>query len=191
MPTSVGFFISPAIRPSLAPTWLLSLFAGRSGWARAQPRERKKPQMNLLNIAVQQTAVLHLRDAADQPLYEQKPDPENAERTVDDLDKPVTITLNGPGSKAYAKANAARQNKALDALRRKGKADQSAEQMLADNVDFYTACTAATFNIEIDGLQGEALYRAMYSNAGLGFIIDQVAKYMGDWANFTKGSTKT
>lgn len=145
--------------------------------------------MDIRKIAVEPTTVLHLRDAADNLLYEKKADPADPSKLIDDLDKPVTITLHGPGSKAYAKAAAARHNRSVATLKRKGKVDQSAEQIAADNAEFFTDCTAAMTNIELDGLQGEALYKAVYKEESLGFIVEQVNKHLSDWANFTNGSS--
>jgi len=133
--------------------------------------------MDLRKIAVEETSTLHLLDAADNPLYDGK-------------DKPVTVTLSGPGSKTYAKAQAARNNRVMDKLRKKGKADQTAEQTAAENAEFLAACTVSMENIEYDKLTGEALFKAVYSDTSIGFIAEQVGKHIGDWANFSKPAAK-
>lgn len=147
--------------------------------------------MNILDIAVEPTTVLHLRDAGDNLLYEKMVDPQDATKKVNDLTKPVTITLYGPGSKPFAKASAAKNNRMVAQLKRKGKADMTADQAIADNGDFFAACTASMSYIEMNGLQGEALYKAVYTSINLGFIAEQVNKHLGDWANFTPGSSTT
>lgn len=146
--------------------------------------------MQILTIAVEPTSVLHVRDAADNLLYEKKPDAADPAKLVDDLEKPVTITLHSPGSKAFAKANAAKNNRYMDRIKRKGKSDLTADQTAAENAQFFADCTASMQHIEIGDLQGEALYKAVYSNYSIGFIAEQVNKQLGDWANFTSGSTK-
>jgi hypothetical protein len=133
--------------------------------------------MDLRKIAVEETSTLHLLDAADNPLF-------------DGRDKPVSVTLYGPGSKMYAKAQAARNNRVMDKLRKKGKADQTAEQTAAENAEFLSACTVSMENIEYDKLTGEALFKAVYSDTSIGFIAEQVGKHLGDWANFSKPAVK-
>ena len=133
--------------------------------------------MDLRKIAVEETSTLHLLDASDNPLYDGK-------------DKPVTVTLYGPGSKAYARAQAARNNRVMDKLRKKGKADQTAEQTAEENALFLSACTISMSNIEYDKLEGEALFKAVYSDTSIGFIAEQVGKHLGEWGNFTKPAVK-
>lgn len=147
--------------------------------------------MNILEVAVDPTSVLHVRDASDNLLYEKMVDPQDETKKVNDLTKPVTITLYGPGSKQYAKAAAAKNNRMVVQLKRKGKADMTAEQTVSDNGDFFAECTASMAYIELNGLQGDALHKAVYKNINLGFIAEQVNKHLGDWANFTPGSSTT
>jgi hypothetical protein len=130
--------------------------------------------MDIRTKAVQATSTLHLRDAADELMF--------------DGDKPVTVTIYGPGSKQFAKAQQAQQNRMLDSLKRKGKTDQTAEQKRAEQAEFLTECTASFENLTYDALTGAALAKAVYSDIEIGFIADQVAKHIGDWANFSKPS---
>lgn len=98
------------------------------------------------------------------------------------------ITVYSPGSKQYARANAERQNAMLEKARAKGKINQTAEQRAAENAKFLTACTVSFEGIEYDDLAGNELFEAVYSDLTIGFIADQVASFVGDWANFTKAS---
>lgn len=133
--------------------------------------------MDIKSAAVAQTSFLHLRDANDELMHE----PGGAA---------VGITLHSPGSKPYAKAQAAQSNRMMDKLRRKGKADQSADQKAAEQAEFLAECTVAFHHIDYDELQGDALFRAVYLDNSIGFIVDQVAKHLGDWANFSKSAAK-
>lgn len=131
--------------------------------------------MDIRTKAVSATGRLHLRDAAEELLY-----------TEDG--KEVAVNVYGPGSKQYAKAQAAQQNRAVDMLKKKGKTDQTAEQRRQENAEFLADCTESFENLEYDGLTGRALAIAVYSDTTIGFIADQVAKHIGDWANFSKPS---
>lgn len=131
--------------------------------------------MDIRTKAVSETGRLHLRDAAEELMY-----------TADG--KEVAVNVYGPGSKQYAKAQAAQQNRAVDMLKRKGKTDQTAEQRRQENAEFLADCTESFENVEYDGLTGRALAIAVYSDTSIGFIADQVAKHIGDWANFSKPS---
>lgn len=136
--------------------------------------------MDFKNLAVEDTSVLHLRDAGEALLYE-----------GGDKAQPVTVTLYGPGSKTYAKATAARSNHIVERLRKKGKADQSPEETAQEQAEFLAACTHSMAHVELEGLEGEALFKAVYADPTLGFIAEQAGKHLGDWANFTKGSAKS
>ena len=136
--------------------------------------------MDFKKLAVEETSVLHLRGADEELLYE-----------GGDTKKPVTVTLFSPGSKTYAKAQAGRNNRMMDRLKKKGKSDLSADDTTQENAIFLTACTQAMTHVELDKLEGEALFKAVYADTSIGFVGEQVGKHLGDWANFTKGSAKS
>lgn len=131
--------------------------------------------MDIKKFAVSPTSRLELRDANDQIMVEDG--------------KTVAVNLYGPGSKQHAKAQAAQSNRMIDKLKRKGLTSQTAEQQAAEKAEFLTDCTESFENLEYEGLTGDALAKAVYSDITIGFIADQVAKHIGDWANFTKPST--
>lgn len=134
--------------------------------------------MDIKKFAVEETSVIALVGADDQPL-------------LADDQKPMTITVYGPGSKSYARAQAANQNRMIDKLKRRGKTEQSAEEKAREQAEFLAGCTKEfSPNIEYDGLAGESLFRAVYADASIGFIAEQVAKHIAEWGNFMKGSTK-
>lgn len=102
--------------------------------------------------------------------------------------KPFTITLFGPGSNEYARAQAkldeALSTRSFAALRGKP-VKESAEDSRRMVSEKLAACTKAINNFPIDG---GAL--ALYSNPKLGYITNQVSRFIEDWANFTGGSAK-
>lgn len=104
---------------------------------------------------------------------------------------PMMVNVFGPGSKQYAKATAAQQNRVMDLLKRKGKTDQSAEDKARENAEFLADCTESFENVDYNGLTGRELALAVYGDREIGFIADQVAKHLGDWGNFTKPSSQT
>jgi len=126
-------------------------------------------------FAVSPTGSLHLRDASDELMY-----------ADDDQTKPIAVNVYGPGSKQYAKAQAAQQNRMIDKLKRKGQSTQTAEQLAREKAEFLTDCTASFENLEYDALTADALAMAVYSDISIGFIADQVAKFIGDWNSFLK-----
>ena len=134
--------------------------------------------MDIKRFAVEETGTIELRGADDSPL-------------IGDDGQPMTVTVYSPGSKSYARAHAAQSNRLIDKLKRKGKMDQSAEEKAMEQSAFLVGCTKEfSANVGYDGLIGEALFKAIYSDASIGFIAEQVGKYLSDWGNFTTPSTK-
>ena len=137
---------------------------------------------DIRKFAVEETAVLHLKDANDELMYADGADGQP------DTNKPMRIKLYGPGSKKYAKVQAANNNKLFTRLKKKGKEDQSAEDKAQESADTLTQLTHSFENISYDALAGEALHRAVYLDTSIGFIATQVNAHLNDWANFTKAS---
>jgi hypothetical protein len=129
----------------------------------------------ITQLAVNETTDIHLRGPDDELLY-------------DEAGRSVTITVNGPGTKAFAKAQQAK-NKALMEYVRKGKSKP--DTTLEDNAEFLARVTVSFNNFWYKGLSGYEQFKACYLDQSIGFIAEQVTKELGDWANFTKGSTKT
>ena len=103
--------------------------------------------------------------------------------------QPVRITVHGPGSAAYVRAESraaqASQARALAALRGKaGKTDLDEQrQQTAEKL------AAITAGIENFPIPGGAL--ALYANPKLGYITAQVERFLSDWANFKPASAKS
>jgi hypothetical protein len=134
--------------------------------------------MDIKRFAVQPTSKLHLRDASDNLMY------------ADDAQTlPIAVNLYGPGSKQYAKAQTKQANNLMDKYKRKGKAEQTAEQRVAENADFLSDLVASWENLEYDQLTGRDLSVAVFSDQSIGFISDQISKFVSEWSNFTQNST--
>jgi hypothetical protein len=131
----------------------------------------------ITQLAVNETTDIHLRGPDDELLY-------------DEAGRPVTITVNGPGTKAFAKAQQAK-NKALMEYVRRGK--NKPDTTLADNAEFLARVTVSFNNLQYKGMSvnGYEQFKACYLDQSIGFISEQVGKELADWSNFTKGSTKT
>lgn len=113
---------------------------------------------------------------------------------LDEKGNQLSITVYGPGSKAYQAAQAKRTNRALDRLKKKGKIDQTAEDAARENAEFLAACTISFngFSYPTDPKsEGFDMFLAAYQDGRLGYIRDQVGAFVGDWANFTPGSAKS
>jgi hypothetical protein len=113
----------------------------------------------------------------------------NDEPLLDAAGKPLSVTVYGPGSKPYQKANAERTQRMMKRLQRKGKLEMSAEEQARENAAFLAACTVSFngWSYKAD----PAAFEAAYADPSIGFIADQVSKAIGDWANFSQTSVSS
>ena len=136
---------------------------------------------DITKLAATETSIVELVGGDDAPLY-------------DDKGKRLTITVYGPGTKVYQRAQQRQQNQLMDKIKKRGKMDQTAEEKLAEQADFLAACTVS-FNgfayPPADGLEGQDLFRKAYADPSIGVIAAQVAAHINDWANFTKSSAES
>lgn len=131
--------------------------------------------LDISKLAVRETADIHIEDASGEPLY-------------DDKGAPVTITVYGPGSKQFARAQAARNQKLVETMRSKKRGRDTTHE---DNADFLADVTVSFNGFQYPGdLKGREQFRACYLDQSLGFIAERVSRELGDWANFTKPSAK-
>lgn len=103
--------------------------------------------------------------------------------------QPVRLHLYGPGSaqavSITAKLDAAAQARTFAALR--GKANKgAADEHKADQVTKLVACTREVENFPVPGGA-----RAIYENPRLGYITNQVQRFLDDWANFPPQSAQS
>lgn len=133
---------------------------------------------DITQTAVAETADCELNNAEDAPL-------------IGEGSQQCSITLYGPGSDPFAKAEAKRQNRLLERLRRKGKSEMSPEEQRAEQAEFLASITVSFnhFGYPPAGdATGKDLFRALYMDRKVGFITDQVQRFVGDWGNFTPSS---
>ena len=133
--------------------------------------------LELKQLAANDTGVLELRNGDDSPLM--------------DGDKPVTVTVYGPGSRQYTAAKSAQQNRLVAKLQRGKAATDTPEEKARHEAEFLAAITHSMDGLAYGDLTGRELHLAVYSDPAIGFIGEQVAKFAADWANFSKGSAKS
>lgn len=134
--------------------------------------------MDIRSCAVNPTAKLLLRDAGNNLI-------------IDEQGRQLAVTVYGPGSKQFAKAQAIQSNAMMNKLKRNGDVEDSEEILLQEKAEYLANCTESFENVDMDGLTGRDLAIAIYKDRTIGFIGDQVAKFHKEWSNFTKGSVTT
>lgn len=134
--------------------------------------------MDIRKFSVSPTARLVLRDASDEVM-------------LTDDGKEIAVNLFGPGSKQYAKAQAEQQARLVKRMSTKGKGELSVEEKAAESAEFLSACTESWEHLQYGELYGAALSTAVYADRSVGFISDQVARFINNWANFKPVSTAT
>ena len=141
--------------------------------------------MKIKKLAVAPTAFLHLKGPDGNFLYEGEG--EQKEK--------VGIELFGPGSPQFAQIEERQTARAVE--RYKDNDGQIThvpiDQRRAETAEDLADLTSGFHHIEHDDangqpLTGRALVVAVYSEPDLGWIKDQVAKWLGDWGKFTTGS---
>ncbi|WP_109808418.1 hypothetical protein [Sphingosinithalassobacter portus] len=135
--------------------------------------------MDITQHKVADTSAIHIKNAAGEPLY--------------DGDKPVRIHVYGPGSKAYATVEARQSARAVKRMQdNDGKVTVAPhEERLQQAAEDLAAITVRFENLEYPpakGKEGAELFEAVYADPALGFIANQVRKFVGDWGNFRAGS---
>jgi hypothetical protein len=132
--------------------------------------------MDVSALKVADTAAIHVKNAAGEPLY--------------DGDKPVRIIIYGPGSRQFATVETRQTNRAV---RRMAENDgkitaATAEERVAETAEDLAAVTVAFENLSLGDKQGHELFLAVYGDPALGFIARQVSRHLADWGNFKPGS---
>lgn len=134
---------------------------------------------DIATLAADETAVIEIND------------PRTGEALIGDGGKPCTVTVYGPGSKAFAAAQTAASNRAMKRLRQKGaRADTTPEEEASAKATFLTAITVSFDGFTFNGGDPKSAdtFRALYLDGRMGWLTDQVNTGAGDWSSFTKAS---
>lgn len=140
-------------------------------------------KLNIASLAVSATAILHVKSPTGEPLYADEA------RT-----QPIRIVLHGPGSKAYGLVESRQSARALKRMQdNDGKITAAtAEERIAETAEDLAAITAEFENFDYQPesgvLSGQEMFKAAYADQGIGYITRQVAKFVGDWGNFSAAS---
>lgn len=121
---------------------------------------------NVAEFEAAETAVLEVTDRKGDPLLY--------------AGQPVTIELYSPGSSQYLRAThkiaTAQQTATFAAIRGKP-IKETVEGNIHKQAEKLAACTASVRNFPVPAFD-------IYANPKLGYITNQVAKFIEDWANF-------
>ncbi|MBW6531928.1 hypothetical protein KZ820_14395 [Sphingomonas sp. RRHST34] len=133
--------------------------------------------MDVTKLRVADTAAIHLKDADGNPLY--------------DEGKPVRIHVFGPSSKQFAQVEGKQTTRVLKRREENdGKATApTPEQRLAETAEDLAAITARFEGLTYGDKQGAELFEAVYADPALGFIANQVQRFVQNWGNFRGGSS--
>lgn len=132
---------------------------------------------DIAKLAVKETAVIELETPDGEPL-------------LDEGGKVLSVTVYGPGSKQFQRAQGKRNRAILDHVRKGGKKMKDEEQRELD-AEFLADCTASFNGFVYKDLTGYDMFKAAYLDPSIGFVAEQVNKAIGDWANFTNRSATT
>jgi hypothetical protein len=165
--------------PKRAPTRQVSLSSQGEGLSSTGNNSNCEEKMtfDISKLAVKDTGIVELESPDGEPL-------------VNDKGEPMSITVYGPGSKQFQKAQGVRNRAILEYVRKGGKKMKDDEQRELD-ADFLASCTASFNGFTYKEYTGYDMFRAAYLDPSIGFISEQVNKAVGDWSNFTQGSQKT
>ncbi|WP_210357649.1 hypothetical protein [Sphingomonas beigongshangi] len=138
-------------------------------------------KFNIAALAVALTGTVHVKTAAGEPAYA------DAERKL-----PLLIHLHSPGSEIASVIEGRQTARSLKRMQdNDGKITAaSPEERRTETAADLAALTIGFENFDYgEGLSGEPMFRAMYEDQALGHVTRQVAKYFGDWGNFSAAST--
>lgn len=112
----------------------------------------------------------------------------NNDPLLDTEGKPISVTVYGPGSKAYLQAQSARNQRLMDRMAAKGSIKLSCEEQIVESAEFLADTTICFNGWGYKGANDPAAIRAAYQDTSIGFIVDQISKASNTWANFTSSS---
>lgn len=136
-----------------------------------------------------QTGTLHLKDVRGIPMMFS---PEVVEAGTEIAPQPVIVTIYGPGSEQYRKAQQAAKQRIFELLRKGGgealPRNLSDEERHADGAELLADLVADITGFDFEGQSQREFLRGLFADPSCGYITDQVNSFAGDWANFCKGA---
>lgn len=109
----------------------------------------------------------------------------NGDPMFNDHQERLTITIYGPGSTQFQKAQSARNRAMMEYFRKGSKKLKDGEQRELD-AEFLASCTSSFNGFGYQSYPpGHEMFKAAYLDASIGYITEQVNKELGDWSNFT------
>lgn len=132
---------------------------------------------DISTLAVSDTTIIELESPQGEALTNDKGDT-------------LSVTVYGPGSKQFQRAQSVRNRAILEYVKKGGKKMKDGEQRELD-AEFLASCTVSFNGFTYKDFTGYEMFKAAYLDTSIGFISEQVNKAIGDWANFTQGSSKT
>jgi hypothetical protein len=146
-------------------------------------------KFDITSRAVDEYKLLHLKDADENLLWTEETDPADPTKTIQ---VPVTIPVFGPGSREHAVAAAKRQTRNIAQLNKRGKVVVVADDENTSSAEWLADITG-DFSANFDyppaaGKVGRDFKIAVFTDRRVGFLGDQIAAEVKDWANFSKGS---
>lgn len=136
-----------------------------------------------------QTGTLHLKDVRGLPMMFT---PDVVEAGEEVKSQPVIVTIYGPGSEQYRKAQMAAKQRILELLRQAGDEGRprnlTDEERHADGAELLADMVADITGFDFEGQTQREFLRSLFADPSCGYITDQVNSFAGDWANFCKGA---
>lgn len=115
----------------------------------------------------------------------------DGEPLLDDKEVRMSITVYGPGTKQFVKAQGVRNRAIMEFVKKGGKFKVPDDAQRELDAEFLAACTVSFNGFNYPPHTGAEMFRHAYLDASIGFIAEQVNKAVGDWSNFTKSSAKS
>lgn len=113
----------------------------------------------------------------------------------DDAGNRLSVTLCGPGSKTWQQADAERNRKQASRAEKNPRkfASMVADHRRDDEIDFLCAITVSFNGWAYPGEYASPrdMFKAAYSDDGIGFIRDQLSKEGNDWQAFLSPASTT
>lgn len=135
--------------------------------------EKGKKVFDISTMGVKETTDVDLLAPDGEPLC----DPEG---------NPLSVTIYGPGSKAFQRAQSDK-NRAVIAMMNKGAKKMKDGEQREIDAEFLATCTVSFNGFSYgDGGNNVETFRAAYSDPSIGYIAEQVLRAVTNWQNFMK-----